>query len=72
MAEAPLQPAGDEDRLPPVGDAEPRELVDRGGERDLARVAERARQGQRVRLDHERDARRPGRTSSASGGPASG
>ena len=54
LAGSPVEPAGDEDRLARGRDAEPLQLVDRGGERVAARIAGRARKRQLGRLDDER------------------
>ena len=54
-ARAALEPAGDEDRVLLGGHPEPLELVDHGGDRLLARVDRGAREGQRARLDDDRD-----------------
>ena len=54
MAGAPVEPAGDENRLARRRDAEPLQFVDRGGECATARVARRSGQRQLRRLDDER------------------
>ena len=50
-----LEPAGDQDRVLLGGHPEPLELVDHGRDRLLARVDRGAREGQRARLDDDRD-----------------
>ena len=54
LARAPVEAAGDEDRLLPRRHAEPLELLDRRRERRPARVVLRARQRQLRRLDDDR------------------
>ena len=58
------EPTGDEDRLVPARHAEPLELVHRGSDRELPRVALCAGNRQRGRLD---DDRRPPRAAGALG-----
>src|SRR5581483_4898516 len=53
----PCKPGSDEQRLVARRDAEPLELVDDGGDGELARVERSARDRQRRRLDDDRRAR---------------
>ena len=67
-----LEPAGDQDRVLLGGHPEPLELVDHGGDRLLARIDRSTREGQRARLDDDRDPAAAGGELGRAAGPESG